>query len=158
MASTSQSTNPLGAQVIADGEVPRTFTATALETISGGFLVQISGATGTVGSQVSSFANGDLKVIGAQDVKLCNGIALNNAGSNSLVTVATRGDYLMNAQGIVSGGALVMHNASGGVANWTPLTGSAAILYDITGIGPIGRAKSTSASGTGNYVLVGLSL
>ena len=62
MASASQITNPLGAQVIGDGGTPRTFTATAREVISGGFLVQVSGATNDVGSDVSSFANGDIQV------------------------------------------------------------------------------------------------
>jgi len=154
MASASQSTNTLGAQVIFDGDTPRTFTAKALETISGGFLVCVSGATSDVGSQVSSFVTGDLKVMGAQNVALFNGIALNNAGSNELVTVATRGAYLMRAGGIVSGGALVGHNASGNVLNWTPLTGSNAIAYDLMGPTTVGRALTTSASGTSNFALV----
>lgn len=155
MASDSQSTNPLGAQVITDGEVPRTFTATAREVISGGFLVQISGASGDVGSQVSSFANGDLQVIGAQDVRLCNGIALNNAGSNELVTVARRGDYLMRAGQIVSGGAQVGHNASGNVVN---ILNTGSVPLTTMGPTPIGRAQTTSASGTNLFALVGLSL
>ena len=155
MASASQISNPLGAQVVTDGTVPRTFTATAMEAISGGFLVQVSGATGDVGSQISSFANGDLKVIGAQDKTLCNGIALNNAGSNELVTVARRGDYLMRAGEIVSGGALVGHNASGNVQNILN-TGS----VPLTTMGPtvIGRAQTTSASGTSNFALISLNL
>lgn len=154
MASTSQSTNPLGANVVFDGEVPRTFTATAIETISGGYLVQISGATSDVGSQISSYGNGDLKVIGAQDITACNGIALNNAGSNSLVTVATRGAYLMQASEIVSGGALVGHNASGGVVNWKgSVSGTTSVQETF-----IGRAMTTSASGTANFALVGLNL
>lgn len=150
MASASQITNTLGAAVIFDGGVPRTFTAKAREVISGGFFVQISGATGDVGSQVSSFADGDLKVIGAQDIALCNGIALNNAGSNELVTVAQRGAFLCNAGEIVSGGGLVKHNASGAVAN---LSGTSIIANQ-----PIGRALTTSASGTSNYALIGLNL
>ncbi len=154
MASESQSSNPLGAQVVFDGEVPRTFTATAIETISGGYLVQTSGATGDVGSQVSSYGNGDIKVIGAQDITACNGIALNNAGSNELVTVARRGSYLMQAQGIVSGGALVAHNASGGVLNWKgSVSGTTSVQETF-----IGRGITTSASGTGNFALVGLNL
>ena len=153
MASASQITNTLGAQVVVDGEVPRTFTAKAREVISGGFLVQISGATSDVGSQISSLADGDLKVVGAQNIRLCNGIALNNAGSNELVTVATRGGYLLNAGEIVSGGALIGHNGSGAVVNWTPLAGSGAVQYDVLGPTPIGRAMTTSASGTSNYVL-----
>jgi hypothetical protein len=155
MASDSQITNTLGAQVVFDGEVPRTFTATAREVISGGFLVQISGATGDVGSQISSYTNNDLKVIGAQDVKLCNGIALNNAASGVLVTVARRGDYLMNAGAVVSGGALVGHNASGGVGN---ILNAGSVPVTTMGNTPIGRAVTTSASGTDNYALVSLNL
>ena len=151
MTSTSQTSNTLGATPIFDGEVPRTFTAKARETISGGYLVSISGATSDVGSQVSSYVTGDLQVVGAQDVALFNGIALNNAGSNELVTVAMRGAYLMHAQGIVSGGALVQHNASGGVANLTSL-GSVSVGTLSPTI--VGRAMTTSASGTGNYALV----
>jgi hypothetical protein len=154
MASASQSTNPYGAVVAFDGEVPRTYTAVATETVSGGFLVQMSGATGDVGSHINSYQDGDLKAIGAQIMQLCNGLALNNAGSEDLVTVATRGAYLMRAGEIVSGGALVMHNASGNVANW--------IIAD-SGTGtiptpPIGRARTTSASGTNNFALVDLNL
>jgi len=155
MVSDSQSTNTLGAQVILDGGNPRTFTAKALETISGGFLVNTSGATGDVGSQVSSYVAGDIKVLGAQDAKLCNGIALNNAGSNELVTVATRGAYLMRCAGVVSGGALVKHNASGNVLNWTaPGSTAVTVVQDTT----IGRAITTSASGTANFALVSLNL
>lgn len=154
MVSTSQITNPLGAQIVFDGEVPRTFTATALETISGGFFVQISGATNDVGSQISSFADGDLKVIGAQTPALCNGVALNNAGSNSLVTVAQRGAYLMNAGEIVSGGALVGHNGSGDVVNWKGHISGTALINDTI----VGRALTTSASGTNAYALISLNL
>jgi len=154
MASESQITNPLGAQVVLDGENPRTFTAKALETISGGFLVNTSGATSDVGSQVSSFTTGDVKVVGAQNAKLCNGIALNNAGSNELVTVATRGDYLMRCGGIVSGGAIVTHNASGNISNLLSSTSGTGVLSDTA----IGRAKTTSASGTSLFALVSLNL
>jgi hypothetical protein len=154
MVSASQITNTLGAQVVFDGNVPRTFTARALETISGGFLVQISGATGDVGSQISSYADGDLKVIGAQTAALCNGVALQNAGSNELVTVATRGAYLMNAGEIVSGGALVGHNGSGAVLNWKGHVSGTALINETF----IGRALTTSASGTSNYALISLNL
>ena len=155
MASESQISNTLGAQVIMDGGVPRTFTAKARETISGGYLVQISGASDDVGSQVSSYATGDLQVIGAQDIKLCNGIALSNVASGGTLTVARRGDYLMHAHGIVSGGALVQHNASGGVANLGVL---GSVSVGTLGPTPIGRAMTTSASGTALYALVELNI
>lgn len=150
MVSASQSTNSLGAVVIFDGETPRTFTAKAREVISGGFLVSTSGATGDVGSGTASYVTSDVTVIGAQNVKLFNGIALNNAGSNEFVTVATRGAYLMRAGAIVSGGALVGHNASGNVGNWVASASGTALIQDTI----VGRALTTSASGTNSYALV----
>ena len=153
MASTSQISNTLGAQVVYDGEVPRTITATAIETISGGYLVNISGATNNVGSQVSSYTGGgDLLAVGAQDITSCNGIALNNAGSNQLVTIARKGSFLMRCGGAVSGGTLVAHNASGAVLNWKgSVSGTTAAQETF-----IGRAITSSTSGTGYYSLVGL--
>ena len=121
--------NPLGAVCLFDGENPRTITGKAIQTISGGQFVYISGADGSaqVGSQAASFQDGDLDFGLQVAADRCNGIALTNAGSDDLITVATRGAYLVRAGQIVSGGALVKHNASGGVANHTPLTGSAAV-------------------------------
>lgn len=151
MASASQLANTLGAVILFDGEVPRTFTAKALETISGGFLVNTSGATSDVGSEASSYGDGDIKVVGAQDSKLFNGVALNNAGSNELVSVLQRGGALVRCGGIVSGGALVTHNASGAVQNLIQVASSGTgVLNDTI----VGRAITTSASGTGNYSLV----
>jgi len=152
MTSASQQCNALGGVVIFDGGNPRTFTAKARETLSGGFLVAVSGATDDVGSQASSYADGDLQVFGTQNAKVFNGIALNNAGSNSLVTVATRGAYLMRCAGIVSGGAWVTHNASGNVLNWVGSTSGTSLIENAV----VGRAMTTSASGTNYYALVSL--
>ena len=148
-------TNPLGAQVVFDGGNPRTFSAKALEVISGGQFVQISGTTDMVSSGISSFADGDLTVIGAIDEALCNGIALNNAGSDGLVTVATRGAYLCSAGQIISGGAQVYQNGSGAVAN---ILNTGSIATTTMGATPIGRALSTSTSGTAYYALISLNL
>ena len=155
MATAMVLTNPLGAQVVTDGGVPRTFTARALEVISGGQFVVISGATGMVGSSVSSFADGDLVVTSALSSPLCNGLALNNAGSNALITVATRGAYLCSAGQSISGGAQVSHNESGAVQN---ILNTGSVPLTTMGPTPIGRARSTSASGTSNYALIDLNL
>ena len=155
MVSDSQISNSLGVVIVNDGNSPRTFTARAREVISGGDLVQISGASGDVGSQISSFATGDLKIIGAQDKTACNGIALNNAASGGTVSVATRGAFLMNAGEIVSGGALVGHNASGGVVN---ILNTGSVPLTTMGPRPIGTAQTTSASGTALYSLVALNV
>ena len=148
------SANPLGAVVIGDGAQPRLFSAKAREVISGGTLVQISGATGDVGSGVSSYDTSDLTVIRAQNISLCNGLATINAGSDEWTSVATRGDFLMRAGEIVSGGALVGHNASGNVVNWVGDISGTAVIIDTH----IGRAKTTSASGTNNFALVALNV
>ena len=155
MATTEILTNTLGAQVVFDGGNPRILTAKASEVISGGTFVNISGASNDVGSQISSFADGDLKVVRAIDPTVCNGIALNNAGSNELVSFATRGAYLCNAHQIVSGGAQVSHNASGGVAN---ILNTGSVPTTTMGPTPIGRALTTSASGTNLYALIDLNL
>jgi len=154
MATTQILSNPLGAQVISDGGVPRMLSAIALETISGGQWVQISG-TNTVGSSVASFAASDLTAIGAVDNTMCNGLALNNAGSNEWVTIARRGDYLCNAGEIVSGGAQVTHDMSGGVQN---ILNTGSVPLTTMGPTPIGRAITSSASGTALYALVSLNL
>lgn len=152
MVSADQIANPLGAVVIRDGEVPRTFTAKAREVISGGTLVHVSGATGDVGSDAASYSTSDITVVGTQNSKLYNGVALNTVASGATVTIATKGAYLMNAGGIVSGGAFVTHNASGAVTNWVGNVSGTALINDTI----IGRAQSTSASGTNNYVMVDL--
>ena len=154
MATAQVLTNPLGAQVVFDGANPRTFTARAREIVSGGQFVTISGIA-DVSSGISSYQDGDLTVFGAIDDTLCNGICLNNAGSDEVVTVATRGAYLIHAGQIVSGGARVIHNESGCVGNFLN-TGSIALTT--MGHTPIGRALTTSASGTDLYSLIYLNL
>ncbi len=146
--------NPLGAVVIWDGENPRTFTAGAKEVISGGDFVYCSGvvATGVVGSQASSYVTGDLSVALCAIFGQVNGIALNNAGSGELVTVATRGTYLLKAAGPVSGGTLVALEAS----NHDGLVGVDTSAANGSVIGAIGR--SLSAAGSDYYCLVSLNL
>jgi len=153
MATALVLSNPLGAQALFDGGVPRTFTAKALATISGGQWVQFSG-TALVVSGAESFQSSDLTAFGAIKSELCNGLALNNAGSDEWVTIATRGAYLCSAGQIVSGGCLVTHNESGCVMNHRGTESGTGILNDT----PIGRALTTSASGTALYSLIDLNL
>lgn len=155
MVSANTQANTLGAVVISDGEVPRIFTAKAMAVVSGGDLISsFSGTANLVGSQISSYATSDVIVQPARDAKLFNGIALNNAASGATVSFARKGDYLVKAGGIISGGALVGHNASGGMQNLlqTDSSGTATVLHNTIA----GRAITTSASGTNNYSLVAL--
>ena len=153
MATAMVLSNPLGAQCLFDGGVPRTVTAKALAIISGGQWVRFSG-TALVVSGVESFASADLTALGTTDATLCNGLALNNAGSDEWVTIAKRGAYLCSAGEIISGGALVSHNASGAVGNHRGTNSGTSLLLDT----PIGRAMTTSASGTALYALIDLNL
>lgn len=143
--------NPLGAVCLFDGETPRTFTAKAMETISGGQFVFVSGADGTaqVGSQAASFADGDLQVAIKDTYEMCNGIALTNAGSDDLVTVATRGNYLIKAGGAISGGMLISCDE-----DCVNAISSAAVGSEMIGV--IGRSLTTA--GSEGYVLASLNL
>ena len=152
-------TNPLGAVALWDGENPRTFTALAREAISGGNFVYISGAGaagGGVGSQASSFSDGDLKAAKCDTWGRCNGIALTNAGSNEAVTIATRGSYLVKSAGAVSGGMFVTLTSGADNTHGNDSVSPAGITSTGSWAGIIGRA--VSEAGSENYCLVSLNL
>jgi len=144
--------NALGAVCIFDGENPRSFTGEAGETISGGQFVFVSGAVDyvAVGSQASSFKTTDLKIKVCTTMGYCNGLALNNAASGELVTIATRGNYLIKSAGAISGGALVTQNGRADAV-------SPAGITDVgSWAGIIGRALTNA--GSEDYCLVSLNL
>lgn len=134
--------------IIYDSEVPRTFTARAREVISGGQFVVVSGAAGVVGSTAASFITGSVVATLLVDTNHANGIALNNAGSNSNVTIATRGTYITNSADAISGGVHVypVNGTVQGVKS-VPIS----ISYSGT---IIGRAITAAASGTVSPLLV----
>ena len=139
--------------VIYDSEVPRTFTARALEIVSGGQFVTASGAGGadSVGSTADLFATGSVLVApisGTVGAWYANGIALANAGVGSLVTVATRGTYITNAANTIIGGAKVTV-VSGTVQG----VGIAPNNSDFSGT-EVGRAITGGTSGTTAPILV----
>ena len=150
--------NPLGAVAVWDGENPRTFTGRALATVSGGDFVYVSGTTNTgfVGSQASSFKTTDLSVGICHVWAQVNGIALNNAGSGELVTIATRGTYLLKAGGAVSGGMLVTLVSGAGTSTGYDGVVNAGITAVGSWAGIIGRALTTA--GSDYYCLVSLNL
>jgi hypothetical protein len=156
--------NSLGATIIFDGQVPRTFTALARTTISGGQLVVSSGAANVVGSGANTYVTGDVTVDLLQNSDMCNGMALYNAASGAYVTVATRGAYLMRCAGVVSGGAQVCP-VSGTLQGVISMPFSGTGTSGTTGYSspwlantPVGRAITASASGTDLYALVSLNV
>jgi hypothetical protein len=153
MVSASQSTNPLGAQVIMDFGNPGIITGKARTVLSGGDLVQIfSGTASLTGSSASTFQNADIIFQKAEDTKLFAGIVVQNTGSNQYAPVATEGFYLMRAAGVVSGGALVGHNSSGNVTNWIGNISGTNIIEDTI----VGRAFQSIPSGTNSYGVIKL--
>lgn len=148
--------NLLGAVVIFDGENPRSFTGTAKETISGGQFVYLSGAVNLipVGSQASSLQDGDLVLKVCDTIGYCNGIALNNAATDELVTVARRGDYLIKSAGVISGGQLVTNNGRGDAVSPPGMVATSASVGSWIGI--VGRAMTNA--GSEDYCLVSLNL
>ena len=148
--------NPLGAIVVFDGEVPRTFTAIAADNISGGQLVVCNGTANTVGSSIATYVVGDITATPVVDSSACNGIALQNASSGTLVAIAQRGSYLVRCGGVCSGGVQVIAG-SATLPFVAPLGAVGSPNYALNGT-PIGRTQTPSASGTSLYTLVSLNL
>ncbi len=150
--------NPLGPVVVFDGDNPRTFSARARIVISGGDIVVSSGAATNFSSGADSFITSDLVmtlVSGASatgDIRFANGIALNTVGSNGIVSVATRGAYIVRSASPTSGGAIVsVVSGTGGQG-----VKSTGFTSSVSGT-PVGRAMSAAGSGTNRYLVVDFS-
>ena len=132
--------NPAGFVPIFDNATPRMLGGVAMETISGGQLVQISGAADNVSSGASSFVASDIQyALGASGLSF-NGIATQTVTSGNYVSVATRGSYIIRAAGTILPGRVVAAN------------GAEAVVADTTAGTAAGRSLSSATSG--NYVLV----
>lgn len=147
--------NPLGAVQVFDGGVPRTLTILASAPVSGGQLVYFSGANGNISSGLNSYVPADIAIAGEASGTAWNGIVLtpgNTAsGTNTYVTVATEGCYILNANNTVTAGQAVMTDGTDEVQDCGSLGGTALRLGT-----KIGRALSNAASGTANYALIQL--
>lgn len=112
--------NVSGAQYIFDGGTPRIITGYARETISGGVFVYASGAENVVTATPDTFVSTDILFCKNASGGLFNGVALHTAGSNSPLSVATRGTFILQANGAVVAGTQVKcdgNNAVQGAAN-----------------------------------------
>lgn len=140
--------------IVYDGEVPRSFTGRTREVLSGGQFVVVSGAANVVGSTTTDFIPGSIVVSlisGTVGAWYANGIALHNAGSNEVVSVATRGTYIATSAGVISGGQGV-YAISGTIQG----VGATPNNSDFSGT-QIGRALTAAASGTNIFTLVNFS-
>lgn len=144
--------NPLGAVAIADGGNPRTFTGIALETISGGQCVVVSGAFNAVGSQSASFDTADIKVAAVVDSERVNGVALHNATSGNAITFATRGAFLLKTLGSVLQGTTVEAVSAQGVQSLSSGAVPSGLYAGIPANKVFGRAWT--AAGSNQYALI----
>lgn len=149
--------NPIGAVIVGDGNNPRIFTGRARTTITAGDLVVVSGAANVVSSGADSFITSDVVVDLIHDSHYCNGIAVTNAGSNSLVSVARQGDFIVRSAGIISGGQSVVP-FSGTVQGVVAQSTGSATAGGRIGM-TIGTSITAAASGTANnFTLIGLNI
>jgi len=132
--------NPLGAVPILDGGTPRTISGYAKEIISGGMFVAASGATGVVSSGATSVATSDIEFQNGASGAEFTGIAMNTAASGALLTVATRGVFIVPTDATVDAGVLVRCDGQ-------QVQALGSIAGNLASQQPIGRALTGGASG-----------
>lgn len=136
--------NPNGYVSITDGGAPRIITGYAKEIVSGGQFMGASGAAGVVSSGADSFGPTDIEFFHTTGSGNFVGIALFDAVSGAVLSVATRGSFLLPVSGaIILGGTKVTCNNDSEL-----ITGSNAGLS--VG-GHIGRSWSTGSDS--DYVI-----
>ena len=136
--------NPNGYVNIADGGTPRIITGYAMEVISGGQLVGASGAAGVVNSGTQSFVTSDITFFHTTGSGNFVGIALCTVASGAPLSVATRGQFLLESSGITLAGLKVGCNQADEVYNLNST--ESGITFDI------GRALTCGSDA--DYVVV----
>lgn len=134
--------NPAGAQQVFDFSAPQVISGRARAAISGGQFVVASGAAAVVSSGINSFDPATDLLFSVTTVSGTDftGIALNNAASGALVSVAVNGVFICTSAGTVTAGKTVLSN------------GGDAVVDGTTAGAVIGRAYSTA--GSEGYALV----
>ncbi len=94
--------------------------------------------------------DGDLVIKLCDDISRCNGLALNNVTSDELITIATRGNYLIKAANDISGGNLVIQNGIPDAVSAAGITSTGSWQ------GLVGRALTNA--GSEDYCLVSLNI
>ena len=130
--------NPLGAVVVFDGGNPRIVGGKARQNLSGGVLAYTSGAEGIVTSGLASFVATDIEFAGDASGLLFNGVVMQDTASGNHVAVATRGAFILQANGAVIAGFPVKCDGNNSVAN-TAISADAAAK--------MGRALTGAAAG-----------
>ena len=137
--------NPYGYVSLTDGGTPRIITGYAMEVISGGQLVGASGAAGVVSSGADSFAASDITLFHTTGSGNFAGVALHDAASGAVLSIATRGTFLLEVSGVnVEAGLKVSCNDEDAI-----IAGSNAGL---SVLGHVGRALTCGSND--DYIVV----
>jgi len=140
--------NPCGYVNLTDGGAPRIITGYAKEIISGGQLVGASGDAGVVSSGAASFVTSDIEFFHTTGSGNFVGVALNTVESGAVISVATRGSFILEVSGInIEAGNKVGCNDEDEII----FCGSHALGYSAA-INSIGRAFTTGSEA--DYVIV----
>lgn len=104
--------------MIGDGGIPKTYTAYAEATISGGWLVKLaSGAQSTaLGSTISTFDSTDIRVNAVSSSGTggpCGGIAMYSVTSGQPVAIAYEGIFILESSAAITAGLPVASTTSG---------------------------------------------
>lgn len=142
--------------IVFDGEVPRSFTGVARTVISGGQFVTVSGTQDCTGSTVATFKPGSIVLDIMHNDFNAVGIALHNAGSNQLLSVATRGAYITMATGIISGG-MAVYAQSGTYQGVSPIIGSVVETKAMLLQSGAQCGRALTAAAIGSFLLVNFS-
>lgn len=133
--------NPVGAVALFDSAAPHIISGKVRnEIISGGVFVFSSGAADSVSSGAASFVHGDLLFTRDASGLQFNGICMQTTAVSGAIAVATKGVFILTANGTVTGGQTVLCDGNNGIADGT------------TAGRVIGRALTTATSG--GYALV----
>lgn len=133
--------NPAGFQCVMDGGNPRIISGYARQYISGGQLVFTSGAADVVSSGANSFVTSDILFASAASGAQFVGIALANAGSNTPLAVATKGVFIVTANGTVTASYNQMVDGNDAVQDAGSVAGNLAALRQV------GKALVSATSG-----------
>ncbi len=139
--------NPLGYVQANDFGNPRVLTGEAMEVISGGQIVGVSGTIDVVSSGLSSYANSDVKFYINDASANTGGMALNTAASGAALGVAIDALVLTSCTGSVFAGYLVKAEDGTGVQNLGSSVVPASAEDSSMAGDTCGRAYTAGASG-----------
>lgn len=143
--------NSAGFQIVGDGGIPQTKTATAVATISAGMFVAAGSIAATASSGANSFSYNEIQAIEASGTNLPIGIAVADAGSTDALAYITKGDVIIRAAGAIVAGNRVRYDSNHAVTQLGSVADTTTAMQRVVG-------KAINNGTSGGYVVVSLQL